>query len=52
MTQLDPPIVNIKINPIDHKVKIDKFLFPFSGIIHLKILILVGISIIIVDVIK
>ncbi len=49
---VNPPIENIKINPIDHKVKIDIFLFPFKVIIQLKILILEGIAIIIAAVIK
>jgi hypothetical protein len=50
---VNPPNVNIIINPIDHKVIEElKIFFPFNVIIHLKILILVGIAIIIVADIK
>lgn len=46
---VNPPIVNIVVNPIDHIIIGDIFvLFPFIVRIHLKILILVGTAIIIV----
>lgn len=50
---VNPPIVNIKINPISQKIIGDLgILLPFKVRIHLKILILVGIAIIIVADIK
>lgn len=48
-----PPIVNIRINPIDHMIiGVKLILLPFKVKIHLKILILVGTAIIIVADIK
>lgn len=53
MIPVSPPIVNIKINPIDHKKEILKFnLDPWYVANHLKTLIPVGIAIIIVADVK
>jgi len=53
MIPVNPPIVNIMINPVVHIIMGDTLiLFPFIVNIHLKILILVGTAIIIVADIK
>ena len=49
---VNPPIVNINRNPIDHIITGEFIFIPLIVISHLKILILVGIAIIIVVVIK
>jgi hypothetical protein len=49
---VNPPIVNMIKNPIDHSIVGEFFLNPVVVISHLKILIPVGIAIIIVVVIK
>ena len=43
---VNPPIVNINKNPVDHKIIGEFILYPLIVINHLKILIPVGITII------
>jgi hypothetical protein len=50
---VNPPIVNVRMNLMDHKFTGLEFIFfPVRVVIHLKILILVGTAIIMVDAVK